>query len=253
MRVLAWSDQDLAVLERAATEIGLGVRPAQDATDIERRFNKKVSRGRRWLMATVNNCVMKAIDSAYRSDPNVRWENIDLIPSIMDAVNGSDEDAFVARFKADRKPSMSGWRWAQPGAVDQGLISAALAGAISDRGLDAMVELFLREENCYPSGGFRWRELAHAVFLLAPDCDGEALWQQVLKQTEPLSIKTQARTQAARRLAQHLFAWIPDFIVDIVPMIEDMPFGDGRRYPLVPALSYATPHDAALAIAEVIA
>jgi hypothetical protein len=254
LMVLARSDKDLAVLrESAEAIISKEAKPAlpEDATDEERKHRKAVGKGCSWVMGVVNNTIMRALDAAYRSEENVRWENLDILTTVLNAANGPQEDGFIARFKADRAPQMPGFRWNRPGAVDPALVSAALTAAITDRGLDPLVELFIAEGNTHPNGIFRWERLADQVFLLSPG-EGPWMWSVVEKRTAHLEHPRKEQAHMAKVWVASLFEWMPGFIVDVVNALPDLPFGDGKRYPLCPALSYATPAEAAEAIAAVL-
>lgn len=254
LMVLARSDRDLDVLrESAEAIISKEAKPAlpEDATDEDRKHRKAVTKGCSWVMGVVNNVIMRALDAAYNSDENVRWENLDILTTVMNSANGPQEDGFIARFKADRAPVMPGFRWARPGGVDPALVSTALTAAITDRGLDALVELFIAEGNTHPNGLFRWERLADQVFLRSPG-EGEWMWGVVEKRTMGLQRPEIAQAQLAKVWVAKVFEWLPGFIVDVVNTLPDLPFGDGKRFPLVPALSYTTPAEAAEAIAAVL-
>jgi len=253
VNVLAGSNMDLSVLLESAEAI-ISKAPApvlpEDASDEDRKHRKAVSKGCSWVMGVVNNCVLQSIETAYNSDENRRWSNFDTIFTVMNSANNI-EDAYVARFRADHAPKMSGWRWAQPGEFDPALLSVALDAAITDRHLDPLVELFIGEGNTHPGGTFRWEALASQVFLLGPD--GEWLWDAVERESRNHKHPEKAQAIRAKAYVAQLFGWMPGFIVDVCHALPDLPFGDGKRYPLAPALSYATAQDAAKAIMEVLA
>lgn len=253
LNVIARSTQDLDVLLESAGRLASDAPvalPADADTDARKR-HKAVRRGCGWLMGVANNVVMRAIDTAYRSDENLRWASLDIIAAVMDQASGPQEDVFYSRFKADRAPVMMGSRWHNPGSVDPGLVSMALAAAITDRRLDPLVEMFLDQENCHPNGTFRWEQNAYKVFTLSPG-DGAWMWALVEKRTSGFSYPEKARASMAKTWTNRLFAWLPSFMVDIVDVLQDMPFGDGKRYPLVPSLSFYTVEEAADAIASVL-
>jgi hypothetical protein len=251
VNVLVGSGKDLSILlDSAEAVISKESAPAlpEGATEEDVKRRKAVMKGCSWVMGVVNNCILQSINAAYHSEENERWQNLDTMTTIMASANNI-EDTYVARFKADRAPLMSGWRWAQPGEFDPALLSVALDAAITDRHLDPLVELFIAEGNMH-RGSFRWEALASQVFLLGPD--GEWLWDAVERESRNHKDPVNAQAIRAKAYVAQVFGWMPGFIVDVCHALPDLPFGDGKRYPLVPALSYATAQDAAEAIMEVL-
>lgn len=281
--MLAKSDKDLDLLTTAASELGAvakesGQIPGDQLTDDERKERRQVKKARKWLMGVVNNRVMGAIVDAYTNERNLRWDNIDLIATTMATVNGVGDDPLTARFKADRAPAFMGTRFQRPDGIDSGLLATTINAAITERGLDRLVELLL--DNLRSADGkFPWQELAQEVFMAAPD--GEWLWDAVVDSTTGVSRKgkpwtmkraRKARGDAARRYVRSQFEWLPGFIVSAVESFDPhfigwsttghraimasdfelfyLPDAPEVRQPLQPALRYATPQDAAKALVE---
>lgn len=272
--MLAKSDHDLEALAVAADELGLSRRETgkvpgdQVLDDDERKARRVIKRNRKWLMGMVNNRVMGALVDTYESRQNLVWENIDMIPTVMATISGVGEDPAVARTKADRAPAFLGTRFARPGGFDGTMLAVALSAAITDRGLDPLTELLLDDSNLRTDGSFAWQEHARQVFLLTPEC-GPWMWDEVCKATAHLSRPKRARADAARLHVRNLYSWMPGLIVDVVDAFDQyavanldghavmtstfeeyLPFGDGKRYPLRPALAYTTAAEAAAVLTE---
>lgn len=279
--ILAKSDQDLAFLAKAARELGdessrTGRIPGEQLSDDERKERRDLAKARKWLMGMANNRVMGALVDAYTSVNNLRWDNIDLIATVMASIAGKGEDPANARFKADRAPSMLGTRYQRPGGVDPELVSAIIAAAITDRRLDALVELLLDEDNRRTDGAFMWTKNAERVFLSTEG--GADRWNLVVRATEHLADPRSARAEAARRYVRHLFEFLPAVMVAAVESFDQevirrtMRNGAGivahmesefdyyvyltgcstERRPVRPTLDYATPTEAAEAILSVL-
>lgn len=275
--VLAKSDKDLDLLGRAARGLGEQMRssgkmPGEQLDDAERKERREMAKARKWLMGLVNNRIMGALVDSYTSQRNLRWDNIDLIATVMASISGPTDDAYINRHKADRAPAFLGTKFPAPGKVDGNLLSTAIAGAITARGLDPLVELLLDGDRVRTDGAFSWSENARDVFLLSPQ-GGQGVWDLVTQATEHLANPRRARGDAARTHIRNLFEWMPGLIVEVVESFDfhrvahytickrttallASPFEQrvtGERGYAEPALSFATPQDAARAIAEHIA
>lgn len=273
--VLAKSTEDLDVLVTAAEELGHASRstgriPGDQMTDDEKAERRKIAKGRKWLMGMVNNRVMGALVDAYTNQRNLKWDNIDLIATVMVSISGVGEDPLVNRHKADRAPGMLGTRFSRPGGLDAGLLSTVIAGALTDRHLDRLVELLLDEENRQTNGAFMWQENAERVFRAVED--GDMKWDLVASATANHKNPANARGNAARIMVQSEFEFLPGLIVEAVEafdpqMVSHRTYADGTqkavlrsgfdsfvtegaRFLLAPTLRYATVEQAAAAIAE---
>lgn len=230
--ILAKSDKDLDLLEVAAREIGEQAKrsnniPRDQLVGDEKAERKKIGKARKWLMGVVNNRVMGALVDAYTSERNLRWDNIDLIATVMANINGPGGDPLFNTFKADRAPAFMGTRFQRPGGVDASLLATAINAAIGDRRLDRMVELLLN--NIRTDGAFMWTEMAEDVFLAAPDGSGEWMWQVVCNATTgrnrdgkewTMDRARKARGDAARTFVRNEFEWLPGFIVDAIESFD---------------------------------
>lgn len=109
----------------------------------------------KWLLSVVEFRSRSAIQDWYEREPSI--ESIERLDTAM----GNSEDP-LERFMADGPPSILGARWTQPGQVDEAVVQMVIAGAITERGLDALVELILA--NLRTDGSFPWKEHAEEVF-----------------------------------------------------------------------------------------
>jgi hypothetical protein len=273
--VLAKSDHNLVDLAVAAAQLGGQAArsssiPGEQVSDEEKGKRRKDARNRKWLMGMVNNRVMGALTDAYMEKNNLRWDNLDMIDTVMTSLSGVGDDPLVSRHKADRAPAMLGTTFPRPGEVDRGLLSAIINGAIAGHGLDALVELMLDEDCRQTDGSFRWTENAQRVFYCTPD--GKEKWDVVVRATAHLKRPDVARADAARLYVRQLFEWLPTLIIEAVRAFdyhvkERIITVDGHVFSvvrndlddflqerpshlLVPRLDYASPEEAALVIAE---
>jgi hypothetical protein len=276
--VLAKSDKDMDLLARAADELGgmakrTGRVPGDQVSDDERRERKELARARKWLMGLVNNRVMGALVDTFTSQRNLRWANIDMIATVMASISGVGDDPMTARFKADRAPSFIGKSFPHPGRIDPVLLSAAVAAAITERGLDRMAEILLDEDNRRTDGAVKWTKCSEALFLATPE-HGEWMWRAVCESTEASAHRRKARAEAARKHVRDQFEFLPGVVVDMVRAFEWRPFArgfvDGRqqatmssefemfylgepdmeRRSLRPMLRFASPEEAARCLVE---
>lgn len=275
--ILAKSTKDLGLLRRAADELGEQAKrkgiPGDQMTDEERTKRRQMARARKWLMGMVNNRVMGTLVDLYLGPENLRWQNIDVIATVMASISGVGDDPMMAKFKAERAPAMLGSHFQKPGGIDHALVTVAINAAITERGLDPLTELLLDEENRESGGSFRWTKHAERVFLATPD--GERLWDLVCKATAHHARPKKARGEAAMMHARNQFEWLPGFIVQVVESFDPHligysatdhwavlasdfelgylpgpnPLGE-ERHPLRPALSYATVEEAVSALLE---
>lgn len=228
--LLAKSDKDLGVLEQAARQLGEQAERTRqipgDQTDAEKAAAKAVAKGRKWLMQVVNNRVMDTLIDVYCRSHNLRSENIEVLATVMANLSGVGDDPMTNRFKADRAPAFMGTKFPRPGGVDAGLLAAAINAAISDRGLDRLVELLLG--GARTNGEFPWTDRAQEVFYAAGD-DGPWMWQVVCQATtgrnrDGKEWTTQrarkARGDAARDFVRNAFEWLPSLVVSVVEAFD---------------------------------
>ena len=230
--VLAKSDKDLDLLRRAAEELDAltkksGQIPGDQLTDEERKERKAVSRARKWLMGMANNRVMGALVDSYTDQRNLRWENIDLITTVMASINGVGDDPMLSRFKADRAPAFLGTRFQRPGGIDSGVLATALNAAITERRLDRMTEILLKEENRRTNGQVKWSAIAKQVFLASSGgvIEGEWMWDAVWRSTEHHARPNKARGEAAKLYVRSEFEWLPHLVVSLVESFDQHPIG----------------------------
>lgn len=234
--LLAKSDRDLDVLVQAAKEIGEiealhGAVPGDQVVD-ERapEERKRVMKARKWLMGVLNNRVLSALTDLYLSEQNLRWDNLDLIETVMASINGPSEDPTFANFKASSAPAFMGTSFQRPGGIDPALLATAVNAAITEKGLDRLTELLLAERNT--NGSFPWSEHAEAVFKTVEQ--GDWLWEQVVRATTgrnrdgiewTMDRARKARGDYARTFVRAQFEWMPSLIVSVVEAFDPHPIG----------------------------
>lgn len=272
--VLAKSDKHLPLYIEAAEQLGeqqreSGKMPGEQFSEEENKHRKRLMQARKWLMGLINNRVMGALVDSYTAQRNLRWENIDLITTVMANINGPDDDAFIKRHKADRAPSFQGTRFAGPGRIDANLLATIVNSAITAHRLDPLVELLTDVENLRTDGAFSWAEHAPQVFLLSPE-GGEWMWDLVKQATAHMANPRRARADAARTHVRNLFEWMPGLIVDAVECFDYSPVArvvahkrvhavmrspfearmcdEGRHH--LPAITFASHKEAAVMLAE---
>lgn len=286
--VLAKSDQDLTVLRKAALELAdaserTGQIPGDQMSDEERKERKEVRKARKWLMGLANNRVMGALVDSFTSERNLRWDNIDIIATVIASINGPGDDPITDRFKADRAPAFLGTRFQSPGGIDGNLLAMGITAAITDRKLDPLVEFLLDEDNRRVDGHVEWSKHAETIFMLTPNGDGEWMWDAVQSATKHLKHGRRQQGIAARTHVRNQFAFLPHLIVSLVdsfdpqargfsvpqkggarailssdfelfymPNAGEHPLGE-QRFMLEPALRFGSPQEAALALTEYLA
>jgi hypothetical protein len=210
---------DLDVIVEAAEQLGKsenGVPGNQTVDENDPAHLKSVRKARKWLMGMVNNRVMGAVVDSYTSQANLRWENIDIMATVMASINGVGDDPLSNRFKADRAPAFLGTRFQRPDGIDADLLAMAIGGAITAHGLDPLVEFLLDEDNRRTDGFMKWSECAEQIFLLTPGGYGQWLWEQVSAQ----ALDRRSRGVAARNHVRNLFEWLPNLIGGVVESFD---------------------------------
>lgn len=272
---------DLDILRQAAMELGAaskkGKVPGDQMSDDEKRERKQIRKARKWLMGMANNRVMGALVDSYTDQKNLRWDNLDVIATVMASINGPGEDPLAANFKASRAPAFLGTRFQRPDGIDANLLAMGITAAITERGLDPLVEFILDDEHRRVDGAVKWSEHAKEIFLLTPGGKGAWMWEAVKQATESHGHKRKARGDAARTHVRNLFAFLPSLIASLVDSFDphfigwstvghravmasdfelfycsDKP-GDElqeRRLIFEPALRYATVEEAAQALVD---
>ena len=126
----------------------------------------------------------------------------------------------TARFKADRAPAFLGTKFPKPGGDGRGALAMAINAAITERGLDRMVEVLLNDDYRRVDGAFEWSEYAEEIFMAAPGGDGPWLWDLVFNTTEVMTHKRKARGDRARTYCRSEFEWLPGFIISAVQAFD---------------------------------
>lgn len=238
--ILAKSDHDLDLLRVAALELAeegerKGI-PGDQLTDDERKERRKIAKARKWLMGVVNNRVMGSLVDTYTNERNLRWDNIDLISTVMASVSGVGDDPMTARFKADRAPAFLGTKFQRPGGIDSGLLATAINAAIGERGLDGIVEVMLDEQFRRSDGSVKWKKCAELIFLNTPGM-GEWAWDAVVAATAHHKRPGNSRGDAARTHVRSLFAWLPGFVMAVVDAFDPSVVGWSVSGCGIPALN----------------
>lgn len=272
--MLAKSDRDLTVLAVAAEELGgererSGRLPGDQDTKEAKSERKAVAKARKWLMGMVNNRLMQTLVDCYRDQRNLRWDNLDVIDTVMASLNGVGGDPAMSHHKAKSPSSFQGQTFAQPGRISPTLLATAINAAITARGLDLLVEIMLDEDNRRTDRAVKWADLAEHIFLATPNADGAHLWSLVVSATEHHIKPQKARAFAAQSHVRNQFAWLPGAIVSICQAFDQEPVTtDGgqtwqmasdfeayvhpslERYTVVPRLIFGSVEDAASALVE---
>jgi hypothetical protein len=270
---------DLGVLRIAAEQLNKSERDIPGNQEVDEREpaeKKQIKKARKWLMGMVNNRVMGALAEAYKATCKSYAEE-SIVESVLAAINGPGDDPMTARFMADRAPSFLGTRFQSPGGINPDALAMAISGAITERGLDPLVEFLLNDENRRVDGAVEWTKHAQAIFLLTPGGKGAWMWDQVWYATKDHSRANNVRGEAAMNHVRNLFDWMPSVIASVVDSFDPHFIGwstFGRRAilasdfelfyeaakpgnelaearpVLAPALRYATPTEAAVALTE---
>lgn len=288
--VLAKGEQDLDVLAQAALELAgeaerTGSVPGDQVEDKDaRRERKAIIKARKWLMGLVNNRVMGALTDLYTERHNLRWENLDIIETVMASINGAGEDPAFAHHDASKPPCFIASRMQTPGSIHPDVLRMAIAAAITERGLDRLCELLLDEDNLNVDGAFRWTANAERVFMATKD--GEHKWAAVCAATEHFqtteamaadgrSGPAHARARAARMYVRNEFSFLPWLVRTVIDACdaERVAWRDGRAImasafdpdgfaedgsrlrtgQLIPMVQFASPSEAARVLAESLA
>jgi len=237
--VLAKSDKDLGLLREAADQIAGEVRikgfagDQGEPSDDERKHMRELRKARKWLMGMSYNRVMGALVDVYTHERNLRWDNIDVIATVMASINGMGDDPLTSNFKVDRAPAFLGTKFQRPGGIDAGVLAAGIGAAITERGLDATAEIILDEGNRRTNGQVKWSKIAEQVFLATPSGGGEWMWDVIVQATEHLDRVSKARGDAARKHARGQFAFLPSVVVNLVESFDPHVIGWSTKGSLV--------------------
>lgn len=281
-KAITTEQQDPGVLVQAALQLAGWVErnnrlPGDQEPDKEAKAEAKAhARARKWLMGMANNRVMDTITDLFRAEQNLRWDSLDIIDTVMATINGPGDDPMHASSKVNLPPTMLGTRFPRPGGTDSALIATSINAALTEHGLDPLVEILL--SSLRTDGKVPWTSLAEQIFLATPGGHGQWLWSQVVLATQPLGDAARAERGVKARLhVRNLFGWLPDFLVALIQAHEiqvvgwhttefgtlprmvsgfDAHYDDGDtgmgapRHPLVPALSFDTIDAATRALSE---
>lgn len=218
----------LDVIVTASEQLGMrenGIPGDQAVNEDDPHHVKQVKKARKWLMGMLNNRVMAAVVDSYTSQANLRWENLDILGTVMASINGVGDDPITNRFKADRAPAFLGTRFPSPGGIDGNVLAMVVNGAITAKGLDPLVEFLLNDDNRRVDGLVKWSECAESIFLMTPGGYGQWMWDQVVAATTNHENARRARGVAARSHVRNLFEWMPNLIVTAVEAFDPHPIG----------------------------
>lgn len=206
--------------------------PGDQKYDGDNAARKRHFAQRKWLMGAVNNRVMAAIADAYRFVEN-EPDSLDAVSAVLAHIGGPNGDAMLNNFKADAAPTFMGTRFQRPGGIDPNLLSMAIAGAITDRGLDDLTEFLLDPEHIRTDGAVKWSKYAKDIFLLTPGGYGQWLWEEVLAHTQGVAGGRKARGDMARKHVRALYSWLPGVIDAAVAAFDFHMIGFATRGMLV--------------------
>jgi hypothetical protein len=265
--MLAKSDHDLDTYERAAGQLvdEIARIPGDQTADKDAsKQRKREAKARKSLMSLCNHMVMCSLVDLYREQNNLRWENLDIIETVMNSVNGKGTDPAFTNFTASKPPSFAGSRPQTPGAMHPDVLRVALSTVITERGLDRLCELLLANLNT--DGAFAWTANAEHVFRSVRD--GDAVWHAVMQATSHHADPAHSRAQAARLFVRKQFAFMPWFIAAVVDACTPQRIGyNANNYRavvraefevlgvagLVPTVSFTSVRDASEILAAALA
>lgn len=160
-----------------------------------------------WLMSVIEYRSRSALQEWYDRNPSI--ESL----AAGDSVLGSGHtDDYYDRFCADGQPQVMGARWHRPGRVDMGMVQAAIAGAITARGLDPLVELIL--SNLRSDDSFAWSEHAGEVFRAL---DLPMHWHLLCRRID----SPEVRGRYAREAARQALAFVLPAMHKAIELIEE--------------------------------
>jgi len=167
-----------------------------------------------WLMSVIEFRSRSALHAWYDQHPSI--ESLAAGDSVL---GSSHTDDYFDRFCADGQPQILGARWPRPGQIDLGLVQAVIAGAITARGLDPLVELILAN---YIEGDlidlrseerFDWAEHAGEVFQAL---DLQMHWHLLCRKVESREV----RGRYAREAARHALSFILPAMHQAIDLLE---------------------------------
>lgn len=241
--LIAKSDHDLDVLEVAAREIHDQTKrtnqiPGEQLDKAERRERKRIGKARKWLMQVVNNRVMDTLVDVYCRSHNLRFDNIDILATVMASINGPGSDPMLSTWKASRAPAFLGTRFQAPDGIDANLLAAAINAAITEKGLDRLTEVMLANLNT--DGSFPWTEMAEDVIMAMPHGDGPWMWDLITRSTQGVNRDgvawdvdraRKAHGEIARRYVRSAFEWMPGLILDVIDSFDPKVIGFSASQP----------------------
>lgn len=235
------SEHDLDDMLVAATAIGdqersTGRTPGEQNAEItkeERKERKDQRRKRKLLMQVINNRTHAVLIDTYRNEQNLRWDTLDVVETVMAAINGVGGDPMMNSFKASRAPAFLGTRFQAPDGLDSGLLAMGINAAITERGLDPLVEFLLDDQHRRTDGSIHWSEYAEQIFKLTPQGQGDWMWDAVVNATTarrdgsvwPMDRARKARGDAARQHVRNLFGYLPSVVTGLVDAFDFAPIG----------------------------
>lgn len=210
-----------------------GDQGAAEVSDEERKYRKDMRRMRKLLMQVINNRTHAVLIDTYRNEQNLRWDTLDVVETVMAAISGVGGDPMMNSFKASRAPAFLGTRFQAPDGINAGLLAAGINAAITERGLDPLVEFMLDDTHRRTDGAIHWSEYAEQIFKLTPLGQGDWMWDAVVSATTvrrdgkvwPMDRARKARGDAARAHVRNLFGFLPRVITGLVDAFDPHPIG----------------------------
>lgn len=230
------SQWPMPLLGEAAEQLGRiesGIPGAQVWNDDDPKHIKEVKKARKWLMGMVYNRIMGALVDSYTDAHNLRWENLDLLTTVMASIGGVADDPLGAYFKVEQSPLLMGAKFQRPGGINPDLLATAVSAAITEQGLDGLAEFLLDDDHRRTDGAVMWSKHAEAIFKLTPGGYGDWMWDQVIASTQHLARAENVRGEAAMNHCRNLFRSLPWLIVAVVRAFDPYTLGynhaNGRR------------------------
>lgn len=161
----------------------------------------------KWLMSVIEYRSRSAIKEWYEREPS-----IESLAQGDSAIASTYYDDYYDRFCADGQPAVAGARWPRPGQIDMGIVQAIMAGAITARGLDPLVELILA--NLRSDDSFPWSEHAAEVFQAL---DLQVHWHLLCRKADSPAV----RGRYARQAARHALSFVMPAMHEATRLLEE--------------------------------
>lgn len=153
----------------------------------------------KWIMGVISNRAKSSIRHLCQMHPTIN--SIDQLDTMLANIGGVD--SLISTCKADHAPGMTGYRFRSPGKMDPLVLAVALDQEITRRHLDDLADIILDDDKRRHDGTFQWSKY-HAEVLAACGEPVRKFESEVLA------------ASYARRAARRSFAWINEFITNVL-------------------------------------